>query len=338
MKKIFVFLFLLIATTSLKAQDFYSFDALVNPKNFNVLNDTTLLIYDKDRIEEELCLNNIYSFEILNCTRFGKGPGELSGNAVHIFLDREKKEIIIWDFGLQRITKFSDKLVYLNDSNISDRFRGVLSILPINESHQLYLRMNEDSFAEVVNIKKDSVVSVVDNENEYLFPVKNNFLLKQGYYTFDGDSESILFTSKYSSILMKISITGLDFLTLGEPNIPFPEREKNDEYGIPSLHKYTTSSLDASINQGNIYILHSGKKTKYREAFWYLVRGRILELQEKLDRGKELLVYNLKNGDFIKRLELPFEVKKAKVFNNNVYALRDTEEGAIISVIPLQDL
>ena len=63
-----------------------------------------------------------------------------------------------------------------------------------------------------------------------------------------------------------------------------------------------------------------------------------MELGEKLEKGKELLVYNLDDGSFVQSFELPFEAKKVKVFNANVYALHDTEREIALSVLPLADL
>lgn len=338
MRSILFTLIIILNFSDINAQEIYSYDGLSNPDNFFVVDDSLLIVYDNSRTNEELCLTNIYTYDIINCTRKGKGPGEFSGSGVHFLIDRTDERIYMWDYGSQRVTKLTYQLEYVDDLNISERFRGALAVLPFDDSHQLYLRMNEDSFGEILDVKKDSVIAIVDNDHEHLVPTKNNFLLKQGNYSFDNEGSSIVFTSKYSSIVMNISMQGLEFITLGKPKMPFPERENNDDYGIPSLHKYTSSTIDISSFNGNLYVLHSGKSTTYREAFWYMVRGRILELAEDLETGNELLIYDLDDGSFLQSLRLPYEVRKAKIFGGNVFVLHDNEDGPEISVIPLVEI
>ena len=338
MKIILITLFCTIFYFYASAQEVYTYDNLNNPDNFFVVDDSLLIVYDNSSKDEALCLINIYNFDVINCIRGGRGPGEFSGQAVHILIDRTDELIYAWDYGLQRVTKFNYQLNYIEDLPISERFRGALAILPFDDSHQLYLRMNEDSFGEIVEINKDSIITYIDNDHDPLAPIGDNFLLKQGTYSLDGKYNFIIFTSKYSSIILKVSPSGLEFVSLGKPGIPFPEREKDGEYGIPSLHKYTTSTIDASVFNEKLYTLHSGKSTTYRKAFWYILRGIILELAEELETGNKLLVYNLNNGMFINEINLPYDARKAKIFKDKVFVLHDTKDGFVISVVPLANL
>lgn len=175
MRSILFTLIIILNFSDINAQEIYSYDGLSNPDNFFVVDDSLLIVYDNSRTNEELCLTNIYTYDIINCTRKGKGPGEFSGSGVHFLIDRTDERIYMWDYGSQRVTKLTYQLEYVDDLNISERFRGALAVLPFDDSHQLYLRMNEDSFGEILDVKKDSVIAIVDNDHEHLVPTKNKF-------------------------------------------------------------------------------------------------------------------------------------------------------------------
>ncbi|SMO78661.1 hypothetical protein [Gracilimonas mengyeensis] len=328
----------LLICENVNAQENFIYDKVYNPENIYVVDDSLVLIADLSRVDEELCLVNIYTEHNIGCTRIGYGPGEFSGNVTSILIDQLTREIIIWDGGNQRISTFSSSMELLKESPPAGGFSGGLFAFPLKNGKQLVLRMNRDSFAEIVDENSNSIEFIIENESELLHPIRDNFLLKQGEFATESAKNSIVYVSKYSSTVIKISEDGVDFITLGKPNIPFPEREQEDGLSIPSAHKYITSSLDVSIAERNVYVLHSGKKTSYNEGFWYLIRGRILELQDKLEKGKVLLVYNLNDGSFERSIELPFEAKKAKVYNNKVYALHETKGGPVITVLSLEEL
>lgn len=338
MKKKIRLFFLFIIPFHVNAQDFESIKLYSYPDDIFVVNDSTLLIFEKANRSESLYLYSMVSGKTKNFLQIGRGPGEFSGNGTHILINYENNEIIMWDYGLQRLSKYSLELDYVKDFNDSEYFSGSLASFPVEGKFQLFLRMSEDSFAEIVDIESDSIITVINNNNEILVPLKSNFLLKQGTYTFGNNGESIIFASKYSSVIAKITKTGLNYITLGKPDIPFPLRDKNDEYGIPSLHEYTSSTMDISVFDNKIYVLHSGKKTSYREAFWHLIRGKIMELQENLNLAQRLFIYDFNDGELIREIELPFEVRKAKVFKDTIYTLSDAEEDAKITIIPISSL
>ena len=134
------------------------------------------------------------------------------------------------------------------------------------------------------------------------------------------------FYFKYSSLILKINNAEVDYITLGEPNLPFPENE--EEMSIPRESTYTYSSMDTSIDDNFIYILHSGKKAKLREQIWYEFRGRDEELYEKLQNSHTILVYDLETGAFIETITLDEEVYRAKVFNSTLFSLKRGKEDA----------
>ena len=308
------------------------------PEDFYILSDRTLLIYDPQRNNEEVCILSINTAEISSCIRKGKGPGEISGNLTHFFVNQNKEEMYIWDGGSRRLSLFSNELQYIQTvplpttqagNNIGATYR-----IPLGNGDEFLV----DSFRRGVfgnyYTASDMEITSIPIATDLIEPAKTNPFLLQGKYTVDWNSNSMIFTCNYSSLILKISNAEVEYITLGEPNILFPENE--EEMSIPAESSYTYSSIDTSIDEDFIYILHSGKKAKLREQIWYELRGRDEELYEKMASSNTILVYDLKTGGFVKKIALEEEVYKAKAFNGVLYTLKRGKEDAQLEIRTLQ--
>ena len=329
-KAIFTLIIYLFLAGKVFSKNEHTIEIFGVPEDFYIVNDSTLLVYDPQRNNEEVCLFSMITSEYSSCVRNGRGPGEISGNLTRFYINQKKGEIYIWDGGSRRLSLFSNELQYIQtvpilktnqEQNLSPTYRIPLG----NGDEYLVNSFQRGVFGNFYTASEMELTSLPITSN-LIEPAKTNPFLLQGKYTVDWNTNSMIFTCKYSSLILKINNAEVDYITLGEPNLPFPENE--EEMSIPRESTYTYSSMDTSIDDNFIYILHSGKKAKLREQIWYEFRGRDEELYEKLQNSHTILVYDLETGAFIETITLDEEVYRAKVFNSTLFSLKRGKEDA----------
>jgi hypothetical protein len=307
------------------------FSEVYNVNDFKVINDSLMVIYDPGRKGQEISLINSMAKEVVGSTRIGKGPGEISGKMIRIFVDRNQQRIHIFDYEQVSITTFDYQFNVTNEQVLEVEGPPLLTAIPVSDSRILVQDMGRANFARLYDLDQRKELNSYPFENEgldYLQPVQANPLMKQGVICYGSNYKSIIYTTEYSSILIRMTEQGYSYLTLGSPNLPYPEYEVEDAVmAVPSTDEYTFSTLDLSVNERRIYILHSGKEAGTMKSMWAVVRGKIDQLMSELERSDQLLVYDETTGNYQKTLTLPFETKLAKVYHNRIYMLKETEQG-----------
>lgn len=338
MYKINLLILFLFFHTNAISQNQHAIGMFGVPDDFYVVNDSTLLVYDSQRTNEEVCLFSITTGENLSCIKKGKGSGEITGNLTRFFVNQNKEEIYIWDGGSRRLSLFSDELQYIQtvptpktnrENNSSATYR-----IPLGNGDEFLVNTYQRGVYGDFYSSSEMELTSLPITSDLIEPAKTNPLLLQGKYIIDWNTNSMIFTCKYSSLILKINNAEVDYITLGEPNLPFPENE--EEMSLPRESTYTYSSMDTSNDEDFIYILHSGKKAKLREQIWYELRGKEEELYEKLQNSQTILVYDLETGAFIEKIILEEEAYLAKVFNGSLYTLKRGKEDTLLEIRELE--
>ena len=179
-----------------------------------------------------------------------------------LFVNQNKEEIYIWDGGskdfLYLVMNFSIYKQYLHlrptrENNSSATYR-----IPLGNGDEFLVNTYQRGVYGDFYSSSEMELTSLPITSDLIEPAKTNPLLLQGKYIIDWNTNSMIFTCKYSSLILKINNAEVDYITLGEPNLPFPENE--EEMSLPRESTYTYSSMDTSNDEDFIYILHSGKK------------------------------------------------------------------------------
>lgn len=331
------YLFLLINLSLLTAQTVKSqeYELFGNPENFVVLTDSTVMLYDPDNTNQEVCVLNLkykYFDQEKLCIRKGRGPGEVSTLALRFFNNQKDQEIYIWDGGNKNLNVYSYNLSYKRTIRRPDfgKVLGARYRIPLPNGDEYISTFKKGSFGYYYSRKEDTLINL-PIESDLIEPAKSNPLYLQGDYDVDWDSGSLVFVTEYSSVILKIKNKATECVTLGEPKLEFPENDIEDGFAIPRMSTYTFSSLDVSIKNNKIFVLHSGKKPTKRKTIWYELRDKLDEYADQLLESKTVLVYNLENCSYEKTLELSRKAIRAKVHNQKVFSLvRNKEDSALI--------
>lgn len=311
------------------------------PNNFFVLNDTTLIVYDDQNKDREVCLINTeipFEENEKNCIRKGRGPGEISGLAMRFYIDREQNQIYIWDGGNKNLNLYSYELDYIKTIPHPgfDEVRGARFRVPLGNGDEFISTFKVGLFGYYFSAQ-DNQITPIPVQSDLVEPAKTNPLLLQGDYAVDWESNSMIFVTEFSSLVLKIKDAKVNFLTLGDPNLPFPENEKESGFALPRMSTYTFASIDVSIDNNIVYILHSGERPSRRKTIWYELRDRLDEYADQLLESKKVLVYNMENGNFHRNIELDQKAIKSKVYNGKIYYLIRGRQDTRLRVSSLQN-
>lgn len=303
------------------------------PDDFFVLNDTTLLVYNSQKTNQEVCLINMQTADVKNCIRKGRGPGEVSGLAMRFFINRKERTIYIWDGGNKTLSLFSFDLALLKTiprPSLSE-IRGARYRVPLGNGDEFVSTFKVGLFGYYYSASNNDITPL-SVDSELIKPAKENPLLLQGDYAVDWQNHAMVFVTEFSSVVFKLKNAEIDFLTLGKPNLPFPENDVESGFALPRMSTYTFASIDVSIDNNHIYVLHSGKKPTRRKTIWFELRDRLEEYAYQLLESETILVYDLENGEYIKSIHLPENAIKAKVYNGKAYSLVRGKEDAVLKI------
>lgn len=318
---------------NVKAQKYELFGA---PTNFIVLTDSTLLIYDPNNTDNEVCLVNL-NYDIFsqsgNCIRKGRGPGEISTLAMRFFNNETEQKVYIWDGGNSTLNTYSYDLEFLRSLQRpeKDESRRARYRIPLGNGDEYLSTFKVGSFGYYYSSEEDSMFNLFIN-SDLIEPAKTNPFYLQGVYDVDWNTGSLVFVTEYSSLVLKIRNKNTECVTLGEPNLEFPENEVENGFSVPIMSTYTFSSVDVSVNNDKIFVLHSGKKPTRAKTLWYDIRNRLDEYANDLLESKTVLVYNLDDCSYIGNQELTQKAQRVKVFNNKVYSLVGNGEDSAILI------
>lgn len=317
-----------------------SYKIFSDPYDIHLLNDSTLVLHDYSNEDMHICLYLISIEEYGTCIVNGNGPGEVSGNLTRISVNYENEEIYVWDGGNYRFSLYDNELKFIENISLpkieDHNFSKPSYRIPLGDNDEFLINTYKRGIFGKYYTASENKLTTLNIYDDLIDPVKKNPLLLQGKYAIDWKSNSLILTSDHSSFMVKISNSSVDYLTLGEPNIPFPKNKNEYDLALPEVSTYTHSTIDISISNNLIYVLHSGKKPKKREVLWYAVRARFEELIQKLESSNTILVYDLETGAFIEKIILEDEVYLAKVFNGSLYTLKRGKEDTLLEIRELE--
>ncbi|MGM0586811.1 MAG: hypothetical protein ACQETE_00210 [Bacteroidota bacterium] len=330
MKFLLILLSCILLINDLHSQDIeiiQEVDDYHNVLRYEILNDSLLVVLDNGNKSDLLSLVNIASGEIVGSTRKGNGPGEISGRAIRIYVDRKRELIKVWDYGQLSMDTYDYDFNLLSEKLV-DPPGMTLSAVPLNKDKILTLNLDTKSLAKIYDTKADSVTKTIkytDQSLNYLGPIKANPLLKQGHYLMDN--ARVYASSKYSSVIFCLNEDGIKYIVPGVLESKFPEMDVDDGYSLPSMHEYVHSTLDMSIYDNKIYLLTSGKSISFVKGMWAYMNGKVDQKFSELRMAKEIYVYQVNDGAYLEKITLPYSVKLAKYYDDKIYCLKEDEKG-----------
>lgn len=339
---IFVIAFLLLTSTSYgQLKQAFVVDApFVSPWYIHALNDDSLLVVDPKNKKKALQLISVPNGKILNSQRIGRGPGEISSDGAKI-INITSNTIFLWDSGAKQLLKYNKSLNYQNSLLIDS---PVMYVAPVDNSLAFAsTSFPTKEFLHLYKVNGRSLSSTPTNTystdiNKKLEPLNKNYLLKQGPFLVDDGALYMGFD--FSSIVIKATPNSISFIN-GEPaNIALPiyEGVKRDGYATttfaPDIAEFPQATLDFSIDDNYLYVLHSGKKleTSGLSKVWSSVSGKIGKLIEDLGYSKKIFIYDKESGEYLRTINLPQKAKNIAVSENYIFALSLDEEGLPIIV------
>jgi hypothetical protein len=340
MKRFLFFLssFLLIVTYQSHAQldqDFEMEAVFFDLWNIHALNDDSLIVVDIKNNAEALQLISVANGEILSSKRIGRGPGEISSDGAKIITITSNR-ISLWDSGAKQLLQYNRRLNYQNSLLIDS---PVMYVAPVDDSLAFAsTSFPTKEFLHLYKVNGRSLSSTPINTystdvNEKLKPISTNHLLQQGPFLVDDGTLYIGFD--FSSLIIKASPNSIIYINGNPANIPLPDYDavKKDGYTTttyaPDVAEFPQATLDFSVDDDYLYVLHSGKKleTSGLSKVWASVSAKVGKLIEDLDYAKEIFIYHKETGKYLRTLNLPQEAKKIAVSENYIFALSLDDEG-----------
>lgn len=307
-------------------------DTFLNPTDFWIGPNGSLLVLDVSGREDGLLRYDLGEKRITARTGVGSGPGEVAPyghKTIHRFSDGRWW---LFDLGHRRATVYDATLQPIETSVLQALDAGLAG-----DSKVVRIPSGTKTFAHVHRLTSEgevesSPVWSIRTAGDFLEPLLDNPLLKQGFAAHDGSDTYVAFTR--SSLVIHFEEGRIAGETLGPEDIPFPPSPHGAQ--MPAVEEHPPTTLDLALDKRYLYVLHSGKTPTLAMTNRYAREGRLHELGDYLSRSARVLVYDRSTLGFVRELTLPVEAKKIEADSDGLYLLADTETGpAIIQYAPV---
>lgn len=300
--------------------------SIFNPENIWQVGNDSLIINDLGINLSPINLVDVSKDTVLKSLKTGQGPSETSSTFYKRITKFSNGDILLWDAGLNRITKYESNLNYIVDMSGSAFNKRFYQAAVINDSTLMTIDNTED-FLKVWRLEKDRINtdnllwSLKYRDYESLGSLSNFILLQTMYYdNFDG----VLYIAfEFSSIILAIDEDGVIFINDKPDLIPLP-KNKDQQMSLPAMGKHPEGARDVSVDGKYVYLLFSGETISRFEQMKYTFNFEILI--DKVKHTKRLLLFDRITGEFVKETELPVLAKDLKIKNNVAYLLNSLED------------
>lgn len=304
------------------------YQAIYNPENIWILHDDNLLVNDIGMKSSPLNLIDFKTDSVISSLREGRGPGETSSTFYKRVTQFSDGDILLWDAGLNRITKFSDSLKYKTEIRGPALEKKLYQVALVNDS-TLFTIDNSEQFMRAWRLggnqvdNEDELWSISRSEYKELSPLSNFILLQTLYYTnYDG----VLYIAfEFSSLIMAIDENGIQFINDEPDQIALPvHQEKGGNFSLPVMGQHPEGARDISADEDYLYVTFSGETTSKWEQIRYALNFDTLI--ERIKHSERVLIFQRKTGEFVGEIKLPLRARKFKVAGDHIFLLNTIDD------------
>lgn len=315
-------------------------DLIYDPHDLWVIGEDRVLVNDLALKDSPISVIDFENDAIVASLRTGKGPGEVSSTFYKRITKYSNGDILLWDAGQYRITRYTADLQYLDDISGSVFKNRIYQAGLVNDSTLFTVQLG-DEFLKLWRIRNSGIEqenligSISLHDLEGLQGLKNFTLLQTLHFTnHDG---VVYMNCEYSSFLAAFDENGLLFLTDEPNNIPVPPHdEKNPIHALPDMGEHPEGARDVSVADEIVYVLLNGRTISKLEQMRYMINFEALI--DKVNHAESLLMYDRITGEFLKEIELPIPTRQAKVQGEHIFLLNSLGDVPVVKKYKLSEL
>ncbi len=301
-------------------------NVIFDADKFWILNSDEIIVNDRAIRESPIRRISFAEDNVINSLRSGRGPGEVSPIFYKGFTKFGNGNLLLWDAGLNRITRYSDELELIADVRVEIPEKMYQALL-VNDSTLVTLTFS-DHFLKAWRFngnrigKEDLLWQKSAEDVPELFSLES-FVMQQTVYYSNLDGV-LYFAFEFSSLLVAIDEEGVKYISDGPDQIPIPSPYENGINVLPDVAEDFAGARDISVDDKYVYVVFSGKKVSQQQLKSYA--SKIDELLEVIEHAERLWIFDKHTGEFIREVKLPIAAKKMQVGEGYAYLLNTIEK------------